>query len=202
MARCPRCNKLAAKRHCPALNAKICAVCCARDRMLYIECPESCHYLKAGRQSSLERDREFMIRYYDEAGKPIPKLTDQMADFLYFLESRIVKAQREQLRDLEDRDVAEAIETLIKNLQTEGSGIIYEHRSLYERAQELSRRLRDDIKSLSADMRMDEIIRALGFLRDRVRAYIERSDDPHVYLRMIAIMFPWKRPDRDSLVLS
>lgn len=200
--RCPRCHKLAAKRFCPALNQKICAICCARDRMLHIGCPESCHYLKAGRESSLERSREFRLKYHGEAGRPFPKLTKEMADFLYFVESRIVMAQREQIRHLEDRDIAEAIETLIKNLQTQDSGIIYEHRALSERAQQLSRRLRADIESLSIDLPRADMIDALASLRDLVRAHIERSNDPQAYLRARAILFPWERSDRDRLILQ
>jgi hypothetical protein len=125
-----------------------------------------------------------------------------MADFLYFVESRIVMAQREQIRHLEDRDIAEAIETLIKNLQTQDSGIIYEHRALSERAQQLSRRLRADIESLSIDLPRADMIDALASLRDLVRAHIERSNDPQAYLRARAILFPWERSDRDRLILQ
>jgi hypothetical protein len=195
---CPRCSKLAAKRFCPALNQKICAPCCARDRMLYIGCPESCHYLKAGRESSLERSREFRLRYYGQTGKTFPKLTKEMADFLYFVELRIVMAQREQIRDLEDRDILEAVETLIKNLQTEH--IIYEHRALSERAQQLSRRLRADIESIG--LPRADMIDALSSLCDLIRAYVERSNDPQAYLRGTAILFPWERSDRDKLILQ
>jgi hypothetical protein len=44
---CPRCSSRRAKRHCPALETTICAVCCAEERLVKIPCPADCPHLKS-----------------------------------------------------------------------------------------------------------------------------------------------------------
>src|SRR3982750_2947082 len=62
MPLCPRCSKRAAKRFCPALKTKICAVCCAEERMIELACPESCQYLRAARPAARDREQEMRVR--------------------------------------------------------------------------------------------------------------------------------------------
>ncbi len=46
MAKCARCQKRKAKRHCPALGLDICSLCCGLLREKEIHCPPNCVYLK------------------------------------------------------------------------------------------------------------------------------------------------------------
>ena len=43
---CPLCGERKAKRACPALNRHICAVCCGTKRLVEINCPADCVYLR------------------------------------------------------------------------------------------------------------------------------------------------------------
>lgn len=49
MASCPVCGGGKAKRQCPALSKVICATCCGTKRLVEIDCPPTCGWLKAAR---------------------------------------------------------------------------------------------------------------------------------------------------------
>jgi len=46
MALCHHCNRRKAKRHCPALRAELCQLCCGELRQKRVNCPASCLYLQ------------------------------------------------------------------------------------------------------------------------------------------------------------
>lgn len=46
MAQCHHCQRRKAKRHCPALRAELCQLCCGELRQKKINCPSSCPYLQ------------------------------------------------------------------------------------------------------------------------------------------------------------
>ncbi|MBN2057110.1 hypothetical protein JW905_19445 [bacterium] len=50
MSTCTLCQSRKAKRHCPALDRGICSICCAKQRLVDIECPEDCRYLEQRRR--------------------------------------------------------------------------------------------------------------------------------------------------------
>ena len=45
MAKCSKCSKRKAKRHCPALGSELCSLCCGLLREKEIHCPENCPFL-------------------------------------------------------------------------------------------------------------------------------------------------------------
>jgi hypothetical protein len=45
MPLCERCGQRLAKRHCPALGAGLCALCCGRLRNREVHCPATCVFL-------------------------------------------------------------------------------------------------------------------------------------------------------------
>ncbi len=46
MALCSRCHRRKVKRHCPALRADLCQLCCGDLRQKKISCPPSCRFLQ------------------------------------------------------------------------------------------------------------------------------------------------------------
>ena len=66
---------------------------------------------------------------------------------IYLIEAAIIAAQRGTdgmaIKDLLDKEALAAVETTIKNFETEESGVIYEHRAASPRIQEVSRRIRE-----------------------------------------------------------
>ena len=210
MPTCPRCNKRPAKRSCPALRTKICAVCCARERMIVLACPESCQYLQDARAQSAER--ESALRAKDEAYiKTSEQITQRTLPLLLVIESAVVNAHRgiegAEVRDLKNAEIAESFENAIKNLQTEESGLIYEHHAASARVEEVSRRIRaalDEFTKKAPDEyrpRRSDILKMLDVTRAAVEAHMRRGEEEDSYLRHISIYFPWPEEKTRPLII-
>jgi len=139
--KCVVCDKRKGRRFCPAKERQICAQCCGGKRVIEIDCPESCEFLRIGREreAALEGARHFQSRD--------PMEQERRSRILESCEPVIVKMQtliaveRKSSRDLKDADVAEALDCLLKTLRTEDRGVIYETTSENLRAEGLRRQL-------------------------------------------------------------
>jgi hypothetical protein len=204
MPACPRCNKRPAKRFCPALRTKICAVCCARERMIELACPESCSYLIEARSTASERER--LLIQKEAASNPRNlSLTERGLLALNIIEQAIVYTQRgverTALRDLTDEEIFAGVENAIKNAETEESGLIYEHGAASPRIAEVSRRIREALDKMSAEIpaearpRRSDALKALTFTREAVKAHMRRGDGDaefsRGYLRYVTLFSPW-----------
>lgn len=207
MAACPRCRRKSAKRFCPALGQQICSTCCARERMLEIECPESCQYLASGRLQASEREQEMVEKETAAAGKVLPWLNDRARDCLAATRWTIVEIQRRAFSDLQDWEISAAIENAIRNLETESAGIIYEHREYSTRVQELSRKIRKTLDELHSDQPTEfrpktrDILEALHCLHDNVELHTRRGD-PRSFIRYTALFYPWREDQPNEIVIT
>src|SRR5258708_415852 len=122
MRLCSICEKRPAKRACPALASSICPVCCARDRMIKLKCPESCEYLQSGRKTAIEKIGQERIRFIEQQGISYDqKIATSMRTMMIF-EGAIVETQRMEFKSLKDQDIADGIDTAIRTLGTFESG--------------------------------------------------------------------------------
>lgn len=210
MPTCPRCSKRPAKRNCPALRTKICAVCCARERMIILACPEYCQYLQDARARSAER--ESALRAKDEAYiKASQSVTQRTLPLLLVIEAAVVNAHRgaegDEVRDLKNTEILESFENAIKNLQTEESGLIYEHQAASPRVEEVSRRIRvaldEFIKKAPEEYRprRSDILKMLDVTRAAVGSHIRRGEEEDSYLRHISVYFPWPEEKTRPLII-
>ncbi len=123
---CPICAKRKPERFCPAKGEKICAVCCAKEREVTIDCPADCAYLVAAH------------RYEDEHRKPVatadvpfpdvrfsPDLIHEHRPALSGLGYAILQFAAAE-PSLADADALAAIAALAETYRTLGSGIYYE----------------------------------------------------------------------------
>jgi hypothetical protein len=104
-----------------------------------------------------------------------------------------------------------AVENTIKNLETEESGLIYEHRAAAHRIDELSRRIRGHIDEIGKDEpadtrpRRSDILKALTFTRDAVKAHMLRApDDPEssrTFIRYTVLFYPWPEQATRPLIV-
>ena len=184
--------------------------------MIELACPESCQYLQAARKQAGERESELRTKELAAEGKPSPRFDDRFLSALYLIEGAIVAAQRgtdgTALKDLVDEEVIDAVETAIKNFETEESGVIYEHRAASARIQEVSRRIREGFEGLNSRanaedrLRRGEIIKALKYVRDTVRAHVRRTDADSAhsrsYIRHITLFFPWPEQATKPLIIA
>src|SRR5580692_4507261 len=135
MALCKLCNKRQGKRFCPALDFKICSICCATGRMVEIACKESCLFLHTAREQSADR-RGDMLGKSEKARSKIPRApADYWFHILSTTHSAIVEIQRTKFKDVDDSEILAALINARQNLETADTGLVYEHRSTSPRVQ-------------------------------------------------------------------
>lgn len=175
--------------------------------MIELACPESCSYLIEARTSASQR--EMALRRKETATDPRDLTLNERAYVaLDGIQRAIVNAQRgigaSAFRDLDDAEMLAAVENTIKNLETEESGLIYEHRAASHRIGELSRRIRDGLDEIAKEVpaearpRRSEILKALTFMREAANAHAQRAagdpDGSRTFVRYITLFYPW--PER------
>ena len=133
------------------------------------------------------------------------RLNDRALLAVDVIQRAIVNTQRgidvSGFRDLDDAEMLEAIENTIKNLETEESGLIYEHRAGSPRISELSRRIRDGLDEIAKDVppearpRRSDVLKALAFILEAANAHVRRAaGDPEAsrtFIRYISLFYPW-----------
>jgi hypothetical protein len=146
--KCPLCDHRKGKRLCPAKNAVICAQCCGEKRILEIDCPESCEYLKAGRSREAQQAGARLARTDNPSQQA--RRVRVLTNFEAVIEElqTLIALERRSVRDLRDEDVVEALDCECKTLRTEDHGVIYETSSENLRAESLRRQIHSLIEAL------------------------------------------------------
>ena len=137
---CPSCRRRRARRACPALGDQICPVCCGTKRLVEIQCPPDCVYLRSAQshppaavQRQQERDLRFVLPL-------VEGLTEPQLRLLWIVQTFLC-SERPDTPHLRDDEVAEAARALAETYETASRGIIYEHRAASLNAQRLSTEL-------------------------------------------------------------
>jgi septal ring factor EnvC (AmiA/AmiB activator) len=182
--------------------------------MIELACPETCSYLIDARVTAGKRESALRAKEAITISASDLSLNDRALIALEAIELAIVNTQRgigsSPIRDLEDSEILAAVETAIKNLETEESGLIYEHRAAVPRIDELSRRIRDtlnkfeDIPSENRPRR-SETLKALTFTRESIKAHVKRSaQDPMAsrsYIHYISLFYAWPQEATRPLIV-
>jgi hypothetical protein len=83
MAKCVRCGKRKAKRHCPGLGGELCPLCCGQHRNRDIACPAGCPYLaqpaRVREPDIFQDERLVWLAYTIE--RTLRALAEKYADF-------------------------------------------------------------------------------------------------------------------------
>jgi hypothetical protein len=122
---CVLCEVRRERRHCPAVNGEICAICCGTGREVTITCPLECEFLREARLH--ERPVPF-----DPAAMPnadievTERLIEQNADLMNVLGAATLQSALEA--DACDADAREALDSLARTYRTLQSGVYYESR--------------------------------------------------------------------------
>ncbi len=182
--------------------------------MIELACPESCQYLNIARSETAQRENELRGKELLEEGRMPHDLNNRERGIVDELFDAIARVHRglngPQMSDLTDSEIADALENAIKNLETEASGIIYEHHAATPRIEEVSRRLRDELDQMAKRIRAEqrpkrsEMINALKFMRDKAQAHIKRNDgqEPRSFLRFITLYVPWPEQQTSPLIIA
>lgn len=197
--KCILCDQRKGRRFCPAKNATICTQCCGEKRILEIDCPETCTYLKIGR--SYERDH-VGARYF-RPDKPIDqeKMNRVLRDFepvVVDLQTLIAVEGRSS-KDLVDAEVAEALDCLLATLRTEDRGIIYETTSGNLRVESLRRQLGSLIQSYRYPqeserqrLHLKDALECLEVMRAVIARHMEAGSSSRSFLDFLVRHLPRK----------
>ena len=212
--KCTLCEQKRAKRFCPAKNALICAACCGEKRVLQISCPETCDYLKAGREREAEEYAKLLGRMDPGIQQKNRRVLNRYPNVIARLEYSLSR-EHFYARNLTDTDVAQAVDILIDTYRTEDQGILYERSSENLRVDALRRELRTVIESIrhprkeegpgvvdTHDDRLpiEAIIDCLEFIQSLIGAFRLSRHSSSAYIDFLARFFP-QEETRSSLIL-
>ncbi len=195
--KCVLCDRKKAKRFCPAKQSTICAPCCGAKRILEIDCPESCGYLKIGRDH--EASQEGARHYHPVDINQQEKWSRLFADFepvIVGLQTTVAD-ERLAARQLTDADVAEALDCLLKTLRTEEHGVFYETSSENLRADALRRQMSLLIESFRQPqegsekrLQLGDAIDCLELLRTVVGSHLEAGSSGLSFVDFVVRYLP------------
>jgi hypothetical protein len=198
--KCPLCEQRKGKRSCPAKEASICAQCCGEKRVLEIDCPETCDYLKVGRdhEARFHRQRHLYTPdpvQYDKRRRVFQEYEDVLAEIEVFLAE-----ERHANRSLLDKTVAEALDLLLETLRTEQRGIIYERTSSDPEIESLRRRMKELMdahlnpsEGKVRRLRVGEVLECLEVIRELVASHLKDDSTSLSYVDFLARLLPRSR---------
>jgi len=194
--KCPLCAARKGKRSCPGKDSLICAQCCGTKRILEIDCPQDCPYLKTGRghDAALEHARH-LLRHPDRQQRWARVLRDFLP-VVTRLEAVLAEARRSS-RELSDREAADALDLLISSYQTELKGILYQRTSENLKVDSLRSRLREESEAMRAPasaetqaVRLSDLVESLEFIRDMLASHMNSRDARTSYVDFLARIMP------------
>lgn len=209
---CPICQKRKANRFCPAKGQSICAVCCATEREVTIDCPSDCPHLIASRQYESERREIDWSEVPFEDVKVSPSTFRGHEGLLDALAFGILDfAARQRL--LVDSDAVAALQSLAESYQTLAKGIYYEkpiddrvRHELYTHLKEAIAKYRkeDAARSAVSSVRDGMVRDALIFFTQLGATRTNGRPKSRAFLDFLRSQFKWKggaEPESPLLIL-
>jgi len=197
---CPVCQKRKANRFCPAKGQSICAVCCATEREVTIDCPSDCPHLVASRQYEDERREIDWSQVPFEDVKVSPSAFRGHEGLLDALAFGILEFAAQQ-RLLVDSDVIASLQALAESYQTLAKGIYYE-KPLDDRVRhELNTHLKESIakyrkedsaRSAVSSVRDSMVRDALIFFTQLGATRTNGRPKGRAFLDFLRSQFKWK----------
>ena len=182
ISKCQSCNQRKGIRNCPALHSQICSLCCGTKRRRTISCPEDCSYLVSG--------RDYQTKRIEEA-EPIKKIREMSPDYMNNIEQSILTIQDTRFRNLQDSEVKEALENVLKTVETAERKIIYEYRSPNPRIQLVADSVYQTIEKHQKGedgmwrVTVDETKACLKAIIIALKSLIKQNTESTVYLDLI-----------------
>lgn len=126
--KCPQCGTRNARRGCPALGQRICAVCCGTKRVVQIRCPSDCPYLATAREHPPAAAVRLQQQHVHALAQSTRDLSERQLQLFFLINTFLRHYEPPELQPLLDQDVADAAAALAGTFETASRGVIYEHR--------------------------------------------------------------------------
>ncbi len=206
---CPLCEKRKAKRDCPAKGAKICSICCGREREVTIDCPFECPYL----QESRLHEHKGNLDPKDFPAKEIRIDENFLQENAVLLTvcGRSLLEGSSQTPGVVDGDTRQALDALIRTYQALESGLYYESRPVsllaqrvVDHVQQQVREFRDREKHAQgmAQIRDGDVLRMLVFLQRMALDRDNTRPKGRAFLDFLRVHFPdFEQASPESLII-
>lgn len=204
--KCILCRKRKAKRYCPAKRGSICAICCGEKRGVEIECPLDCPFYIDGQKYQQEKVSRQRLRK-EGVGSFIKRaeLYKKAPHFFAEIELAFVNVFRTK-KDLKNHDLTEALELVLKTLETEQKGVLYDYRSENSFANEIAdqvikiiRKNKDSVEFGRDRISINYASEIIKEFQKEANFYIEKESNPQSYFIHILRHHPKKSgPHQDS----
>ena len=206
---CPLCEKRKAKRDCPAKGAKICSICCGREREVTIDCPFECPYL----QESRLHEHKGNLDPKDFPAKEIRIDENFLQENAVLLTvcGRALLDGASLTPGVVDGDTRQALDALIRTYQALESGLYYESRPVsllaqrvVDHVQEKVREFRDREKHAQgmAQIRDSDVLRMLVFLQRMALDRDNARPKGRAFLDFLRVHFPdFEQASQESLII-
>jgi hypothetical protein len=210
--KCVICDKRKPKRYCPAKRASICPVCCGEKRGVEINCPPDCRYFVEGQKQHHKKIMQQRIRK-EGPGSYVRRteLYKHNPEIFARLEMVFAAAYRSN-RAIKNEDLVSALELAGKTLETEGKGLIYQHRSESSSANEISDNIlavisqyKDTAEIGENRVTLDYATAVIEEFLNEAKFYMENDSNPSSYLIHILRYYPeepQERAEKSGLIIT
>lgn len=186
--KCLICEKRKGKRHCPAKRGYICPICCGEKRGVEIDCPLDCTYYVEGQKYQQEKvSRQRLRKEGVDSFVRRAELYNKNPEIFRDLEIAFVNVFRSNNR-IRNIDLAEGLELVLKTLDTEKRGLLYDHRSENTFANDISDRVirivrghKDNIELGKSRISVDYGREIVQEFLNEVQFFIENEVNPRSY---------------------
>ena len=212
--KCVLCDQKKGKRLCPAKNGLICAQCCGEKRVLEIDCPENCEYLKVGREHEVEDYGRRLQNLEPRTRERSRRILVDYQNVIAHLEYALAR-ERLMSRDLSDRVVAKALDILLDTYRTEDNGVLYEKTSedlMVESVRRELRKILEDYRNpegkerqgivdpQSSRLQLRAALDCLEFLQTLIATYIKEGGSQTAYVDFLARVTP-REKSQSSIIM-
>jgi len=189
---CAICHKRKPKRHCPGVNGEICSLCCGTERENSITCPLDCPYLQEAHRYEWERNP-------GEEMQEVPYPQHEILDnFLYHHDAFIgmiavaMLKRSLELPAVQDSDLREALDGLIRTRETLASGLYYESVPTMPVPEALFRAVQELLADTGPKVQMKEsdVMKCLVFLARLAAARYNGRPRCRSFLGFLRSQFP------------
>ncbi len=187
--KCMLCDKRKPKRYCPAKRTSICTVCCGEKRGVEINCPLNCQYYVEGQKQHQQKMMQQRIK--KEGARSYVRraeLYKNNPELFAYLEKGFVDIFRAD-KSLTNKDLVSGLDLAMKTLETEKKGLLYQHQSGNQYADEISNHVLSIVSHFKDDpeigpnrITIDFGIMVVKEFLDEATFYMDNDVNPKSYL--------------------
>ncbi len=186
--KCVICDKRKPKRYCPAKRASICPVCCGEKRGVEINCPLDCKYFVEGQKQHNKKVLKQRLRK-EGAGSYVRRaeLYSKNPEIFATIEKSIAHMFRSN-KELCNTDLVTGLDLVLKTLETEKKGLLYEHKGESTYANDISHMMlsildnyRNNNNLGSKIHNVDHAMQVVSEFLNEANFYAENDSNPKSY---------------------